>query len=465
MKREKGVKQCMKLLFTALMLVMALTTGVKAQAATWVEINQKNFPDSGAREALINKASYEDNFKQSKGKYYVNVTGVTNLYFYGENNIKSYDFLKKFTRLESISLYDVKTTRVDFTKNTRLTEISISYAPRLVSIKCPKSVQSLSLYETNISRLDVRELQGLKSLSVRGNKKMCAVDVSNNKKLEVLDASDSSIRSIDVRKCKRLTSLDCYNAKLADLKIGKNTKLKSINVHDNKKLTNLDTSLCPNLKDVTAWNTGTTEFDATKNRKLESLVLSGTAIKTLDVTKCPKLIKLDVSSTAIKTLNVTKCYKLRYLVVNDTAIKALNVTKNRNLETIWVSGAKKLKSLNVTQCPKLRSVDISGSGITKINLTRNKKLSYFCPGNTCKKITGVKGRKSIELGYSGLKKGSVVSLKNIIGSGYTLSQKNKNIRFNPKTMKFQILKKASYSEWIYLKKGNSSCTIYIDYLN
>ena len=462
MKREKGVKQCLKLLFTALLFVMVLTTGVKAQAATWVEINQKNFPDSRVRKELKSNAKYDSNYRCSNGKYYVNVTGVTRFYYYGDD-ITNFNFLNKFPRLESVNLQSIKATRIDLSKNTKLKDLYISSAPRLVSIKCPKSVQSLSLCETNISRLDTKGLRNLTDLTVRESIKLQTLDVSSNKKLESINVGVSSLRSIDVRPCKKLTSLVCYDAKLSDLKIGKSTTLKSINVYDNKKLTDLDISQCPNLEEITASNTGITEFDATKYRNLQELFLEGTVIKTLNVTKCPKLTMLGVSDTAIKTLNVTKCYKLRRLSVGNTAIKTLNVTKNRNLEGIYVSGDKKLKSLNLTQCLNLESLDISGSGITKINLTRNKKLKYLYPGTTRKKITGLKGRTFIEICYENLKKGSVVSLKDIIGSGYKLSEKNKNIRFNPKTMKFQILRKEKYNDWIFLKKGNSSCTILIEY--
>ena len=465
MKREKGVKQCLKLLFTALLFVMVLTTGVKAQAATWVEINQKNFPDSRVRKELKSNASYNENYKCVKGKYYVNVTGVTRFDYsiYDGGGITNFDFLNKFPRLESVQLQNVNVTRIDLSKNTKLKEIYILNAPRLVSIKCPKSIQSLSLYGTNISRLDTKGLQNLTNLKVRCSIKLKMIDVSGNKKLESIDVGGSSLRSVDVRKCKRLTSLNCYGEKVTDLKIGKNTKLKNISVYNNKNLTDLDISQCPNLESIYASNTGITEFDTSKYRNLQTLSLSGTAIKTLDVTKCPKLNMLYVADTAIKNLNVTKCYKLSYLDVSNTSIKTLNVTKNKNLWGVAASGNKKLKRLNVTQCPKLNIVDISGSGISYINLTRNKKLTTFAPSNTRMKVAGLKGRTNLSLTYYGLKKGSVVPLKDIIGSGYKLSEKNKNIRFNPKTMKFQILRKSGDRDQLFLKKGNSRCDINIRY--
>lgn len=475
---KKSVKQCWKLLLTVMMFVLVLATGVKAQAATWVEINEKNFPDKGARRQFTEEAenSYSG-YKYSNGKYYINVSGVT--YFYGDESIKNYGFLKKFTRLQivnirtkvdsltlpasvknvdisesgkkltlnapgatSIRIYgsskttlklqnakkvedlaiykikdvsglsnlkklknlylsDVQSTSINLTKNTRLTNIEINGALKLASLKCPNGVQSLKAYKTNIIKLNVSGLQNLKILDVAYNNRLYTIDVSKNKKLENLNVSCGIIKSVDVRKNKRLTSLACYEAKLSDLKIGKNSKLKSVDVHSNKKLKDLDIAQCPNMETVNASGTSISQFDAVKYKNIQELYLA---------------------STKIKALNVTKCYKLRWLAVSDTAIKTLNVTKN-------------------------------------------KKLSYFYPSSTSMKVEGLKNRSYLELYYTGLKKGSVVSLKDIIGSGYKLGNKNDNVRFNPKTMKLQAIRKTGYGVGVELVKGNSICYINIYFNN
>ena len=103
---KKCEKLTWKLLLTVMVFGVLLATWGKAQAASWVEINEKNFPDKASREYLIgNSETQSENFKERNGKYYVNVSGVTELYRGPEDQtIKDTDFLKKFKRLSSLGI-------------------------------------------------------------------------------------------------------------------------------------------------------------------------------------------------------------------------------------------------------------------------------------------------------------------------------------------------------------------------
>lgn len=513
---QKGLKHSWKMLLTVMMFVMALATGVKAQAATWVEINEENFPDKGAREKFLNEAQdpWYDYYKSDDGKFYIDVTGVTD--FYDNDDIKDFDFLNKFTNLESVfisvkktsitlpdtvkianitacadtltinapgltslyaigdsdnilrlrdvknlenltvsamkdisgygnlkklkyvDIYKVQSTRINLTKCTSLTEIHINSVPKLVSLRYPSSIESLFINNTRIRQLDVRALQNLTYLDVSGNRNIRTLDVTKNKKLKYLNVSNSFVKSLDVRQNRRLTSFMCYESKLSDLKLGKNSKLEYIDVHSSGKMGTFDVSQCPKLRGINASDSGLDKLDVTKNKNLWSLNLA--------------------DNKNLKSVNVTKCYKLNSLDMSGTAIKTLNVTKNRALVYLDVYAAKNIKRLNISKCPKLLSLNVGKSGISYINLTRNRELCGLCPSSTRMKVVGLKGRRNLGLTYFGLKKGSVVPLKDIIGSDYKLQVKNDNIRFNPKTMKLQIKKKEDYDR-ITLKKGRCYCSI------
>ena len=480
-----------------------LATGGKAQAASWVEINEKNFPDKASREYLIgNSETQSENFKERNGKYYVNVSGVTELYRGSEDQtIKDTDFLKKFKRLSSLGITtsdstvklpaSVKSVMIEF-KGKMLelsapgaTELRLDGAHKRKSDYCFLKLRDVSKLE-KLSIYDIKGISGLSGLKNleevdMGDNLSTRIDLSKSAGLsrvnitdasmltsvrlpygiEYLTLSNTRLSQIDVRKQKKLKTLTCSNSRLSSLKMGKNNKITLIDVSGNEKLAvKLNSSMYPELSYLDVSGTAINKIDVTKYKKLETLKAADTAIRTLNVTKNRNLSDLDVSGTKkLNRVNVTQNRKLWKLNVSNTNIKTLNVTQNIKLYLLNVSGAKKIKSLNVTKCQNLSSLYTTGSGIDNINISKNKALDTLYPTNAAMKIKGINGR-DMNLVYVGLKNGSVISLSDIAGSGYKLKRSSKNVRFNSRTMNIKTLQVKARG-YIYFEKGE--CTLVITF--
>lgn len=464
---KKGVKQCWKLLVAVMMFVMVLTTGVKAQAATWVTINDKNFPEKGVREQLISeaKSDWYNYYKYSNGKYYIDISRVTNFY-YGNTKkpIKNMGFLKKFKKLNSVNIVTNNET-VTFPASVK--SVSITTTNKKLTVKAPGATY-LQVNGTENTSLKIKNSKKIQSLYVYTLKEVTGL--SNLKRLESFTAynyngtglnftRNPKLNSISVVKCPNLVSLR-YPDRISYLAI-KNTGIKQLDVSglknltelevsSNKNIHNIDLSKNSNLQFLRANCSQITNLDIRKNKKLTSLECYESKLSGLKIGRNSKLTNLNINNNKnLKSIDVTKCPNLQSLNVSCTSMKTLNVTKNKKIEQIYVSGNKKMKRLNVTKCPNLRLLQIDYTGISSINLTRNKKLEVLAP-NKVMKVTGLK--RDVSLYYYKAKKGMVVQLKGIIGSGYKKSNGYGGARFNPKTMKAQ----ANGEEYttMVLKKGN-----------
>ena len=471
---KKREKLTWKLLVTAIMFVMVLTTGVKAQAASWVEINTKNFPESVVRETLKNEAknygySY---YKRSNGKYYVDVSRATSFSCYDEKRlIKNTDFLKKFKRLNSVS---IKTTDTSISLPSSVEYVYITTESDSLTLRAPGAnyvsitgTGKTSVKFKNMGKLETLYTWNLKDVSGLSRMKNLvnfdttnyggsALNLTGNTKLQGLFVTDSP-ELVSLRCPDGLLNMNIENTGIRKLDVSRLKNLQFLGVNTNTNIRNIDvsknaslTSLCVNCSNVTS-------LDITKNKKLTSLVCYESKLSELKIGKNNKLTYLDIKKNSrLKSVDVTKCPKLASLNVSATAIRSLNVTKNKQLTSLYAAGNKNLKRLNVTKCPKLNELYVNKTGITNLNVSRNKKLQYL----GLNRVMTVKGCKNVTLSYYNMKKGMTVSLKGVIGSGYKKDY-CKGARFNPKTMKIQFTpKKDDYGHaYVTLVKGSASYDI------
>lgn len=176
------------------------------------------------------------------------------------------------------------------------------------------------------------------------NAKLEKLDVSKNKKLQVLKCYGNAISKLNLKNNKHLVTLSCSDNYLSELDLSHNKKLKILNCGENKGI----------------------RIKGRKNIKsLESLTISDADLTTLNVGIFRNLIRLQCDNNDLTKLNLKRNKKLKELYCYSNNIKRLNLSKNRNL----------------------RLLSCSDNQLSTINLSKNRKLQYlYCQRNRL--ITG-----------------------------------------------------------------------------
>ena len=173
-----------------------------------------------------------------------------------------------------------------------------------------KGTQFTSLSFTKNSKLTSLSIDGVfTDIDISGNSSLTSFDVSKFLELESLNVSGCGLQSLDVTKNLNLKSLDCHDNALSTLNVRSNTALKTLNVKSNSEISHVDLRNNPVLEDLNASGLSISELDLT----------GITQLKTLDVTDNAKLLRaICPSSTWLRTLN--QCYNdLSLLYVNNYA--------------------------------------------------------------------------------------------------------------------------------------------------
>lgn len=159
------------------------TTPETQEKPTGISIDEKNFPDAAFRKYVENKIDKENNSKGILTQAEIN--SVTSM------------------MLSSLDISDTK---------------GIEYFTEL---------QTLSIYNSNLS-----------SFSLKGLKKLTKLSITSNKKLTTLNLSDLP----------NLEILDCYSNHLSSIDVSNFKKLREIDYHGNLELTTLDFRGCNSLE-------------------------------------------------------------------------------------------------------------------------------------------------------------------------------------------------------------------------
>ena len=175
-----------------------------------------------------------------------------------------------------------------------------------------------------------------------------------------LDCSAAKLQHLNVTKNKKLQVLKCYNNAISKLNLKKNRQLvtlscsdnylKKLNLSNNKQLENLDCGENRNIKIK----------GAKKLKKLKTFSINESNLTTLDVSVFKNLVTLKCDNNNLSKLRLKHNKKLRELYCYANRIERLNLSKN--------------KRLNLLSCADNR--------ISKLNLSKNRKLQYlYCQRN------------------------------------------------------------------------------------
>lgn len=154
-----------------------------------------------------------------------------------------------------------------------VTELYVAYAniKDLTGIELFPYLEKLDCKNNNLTRLDVSKNTKLTKLYCEFNQ-LTSLDVSENTKLTELDCSDNQLANLDVSENPELTYLKCGSNQLTRLDLHVNTALETL-ICDNNQLTSLNLSsntaltqvYCSgNKRQITVGETGQFDLSALK---------------------------------------------------------------------------------------------------------------------------------------------------------------------------------------------------------
>ncbi|WP_419022728.1 hypothetical protein [Emergencia sp.] len=207
-----------------------------------------------------------------------------------------------------------------------------------------------------------------------GGTKISELDISKNKKLEILFCSSIvELKALDISQNAALKTLDCSGANIETLTIGQSISLEILNCQKTQ-IDSLDISGCPNLKVLSCSNTKIKVLNVKENKNLTTLSCGSTDLTNLDVSENTALTSLDCYDTGITSLNLSNNRTLTSLNCNNTKIDSLDVSSNTALTGLYCSNTK-IKGLHIGNLLELTRLDCSNTDIVDLDVSNNPKLT------------------------------------------------------------------------------------------
>ena len=245
---------------------------------------------------------------------------------------------------------------------------------------------------TNIYLAD-RDIQGkisftglseLNSLKI-GQNKLKNLDVSENKKLEILDCSGNQLTELNMSQNVELTELDCWENQLQELDVSNNTKLTSLGFYDNQ-LTEIDVSKCNGLIELECSKNRLSQLDLSQNVELTSLDCYDNEVSELDLSENTKLDYVYCNGNQLTKLDVSQNTKLSGLYCTDNQLQELDVSKNTKL-TVLDCSSNPLQELDVSNNKELTQLSCIDNQLSKLDVSQNTKLTELdCWENQLEKL-------------------------------------------------------------------------------
>ena len=160
--------------------------------------------------------------------------GVTELYV-AYANIKDLTGIELFPNLEKLDCKNNNLTRLDVSKNTKLTKLYCEFN-QLTGLDLSKNTEltELNCQVNQLTSLDLSKNTALTKLDCALNP-LTSLDVSNNTALTYLDCNYNQLTSLDLSKNTALTKLGCHDNQLTSLDLSKNTALDTLDCSGNKR--------------------------------------------------------------------------------------------------------------------------------------------------------------------------------------------------------------------------------------
>lgn len=219
-------------------LTLSLCTPVLAEGAAalpaaetgGIPIDPAHFPDENFRDRVAFYCGKDDGDALSQDE----LNGVTELII-DHAYIKDLTGIELFPNLEKLDCKYNNLTRLDVSKNTKLTVLYCE-SNHLTSLDLSKNtaLTELNCQDNQLTSLDLSKNTALTKLDCALNP-LTSLDVSNNTALTYLNCNDNQLTSLDLSKNTALTKLGCHDNQLTSLDLSKNTALDTLDCSGNKR--------------------------------------------------------------------------------------------------------------------------------------------------------------------------------------------------------------------------------------
>ena len=195
-----------------------------------IPIDSTHFPDDNFIAYVELNCDKDDDGTLSQDE----LNGVTELYV-AYANIKDLTGIELFPNLEKLDCKNNNLTRLDVSKNTKLTKLYCEFN-QLTGLDLSKNtaLTELDCQINQLTSLDLSKNTALTKLDCALNP-LTSLDVSNNTALTYLDCNYNQLTGLDLSKNTALTKLGCHDNQLTSLDLSKNTALDTLDCSGNKR--------------------------------------------------------------------------------------------------------------------------------------------------------------------------------------------------------------------------------------
>lgn len=211
------------------------TAALPAAETGSIPINSTHFPDDHFIAYVELRCDKDGDGPLSQAE----LDGVTELYV-AYANIKDLTGIELFPNLEKLDCKNNNLTRLDVSKNTKLTKLYCEFN-QLTGLDLSKNtaLTELNCQVNQLTSLDLSKNTALTKLDCALNP-LTSLDVSNNTALTYLDCNYNQLTSLDLSQNTALTKLGCHDNQLTSLDLSKNTALDTLDCSGNKRQITVD---------------------------------------------------------------------------------------------------------------------------------------------------------------------------------------------------------------------------------
>lgn len=211
------------------------TAALPAAETGSIPINSTHFPDDHFIAYVELRCDKDGDGTLSQAE----LDGVTELYV-AYANIKDLTGIELFPNLEKLDCKNNNLTRLDVSKNTKLTKLYCEFN-QLTGLDLSKNtaLTELNCQVNQLISLDLSKNTALTKLDCALNP-LTSLDVSNNTALTYLDCNYNQLTSLDLSQNTALTKLGCHDNQLTSLDLSKNTALDTLDCSGNKRQITVD---------------------------------------------------------------------------------------------------------------------------------------------------------------------------------------------------------------------------------
>ena len=333
-----------------------------------VEITEENFPEPLLRKKALAVDSNKDNKLSEEEAHAVTKLHLKKLIDDGdglEEALPQYTIADFTFDLEGIQYFpELSELTVNllggelFVENAE--EEILATTKNFERLYACTNLKKLSLYEVDITSLDLSAFLNLKRLELNCMYHLQTLQLGNHKTLSTLWVSEChNLKTMDVSELENLKTVDIvWNDGLTELYFGKaNKKVETIQLNSLKSLYEVELSDLVNLK---------------------SLNLMDVALKTLDISKNVELEQVCVERLQLGTLDLTSNPKVSYLINAGDSFQEIVLPEDNCISMIrWTNS-------NVTEFPvknlnpdTLVGIDIQETAIQELDVRDYPKLEYL----------------------------------------------------------------------------------------